>query len=381
MAPVLIDADDLEPGERLERRLDRDLRLLATRHPHALASRVSRGSSRRSRTTSGSSTRSGWMSRRPSGRSSASRTSSSGSSTCSTPSGASPWRVPPAAGKTLVAAEKARRLATQGFDVLFTCFNRPLADHLRKALARRAEDPRVGLPPALPRPREGGRRGDVGEARRPRVLGQQLPEYLGQAVDRLGPRFDALIVDEAQDFEESWWLPLQMLLRDPDHGVIYVFYDDNQAIYRRPGGLPEGLVSARLTENWRNTSPIFDAVMGFYSGGKVTCAGPDGPPIEMASVPKEDLRSELSKLLHRLIEEGDLEAKDVVVLTPHAPAHSPVLGQVGAFKLTDDPVGKRDVRLSSIFRYKGLDAPAVVDLRRRPLFVRGVHEADVRGVL
>ena len=61
-----------------------------------------------------------------------------------------------------------------------------------------------------------------------------------------------------------------------------------------------------------------------------------------------------------MIEEGDLEAKDVAVLTPHAPAHSPVLGQVGAFKLTDDPVGKRDVRLSSIYRYKGLDAPAVV---------------------
>lgn len=32
--------------------------------------------------------------------------------------------------------------------------------------------------------------------------------------------------------------------RDPDHGVIYVSFDDNQAIYRRPGGLPEGLVSA-----------------------------------------------------------------------------------------------------------------------------------------
>ena len=106
----------------------------------------------------------------------------------------------------------------------------------------------------------------------PAFWDEQLPEYLGQAVDRLGARFDALVVDEAQDFEESWWLPLQMLLRDPDQGVIYVFYDDNQAIYRRPGGLPDGLVSARLTENWRNTSPIFDAVMGFYEGGKVTCA-------------------------------------------------------------------------------------------------------------
>jgi superfamily I DNA/RNA helicase len=87
-----------------------------------------------------------------------------------------------------------------------------------------------------------------GDREDPAFWDLRLPEYLGEAVDRLGPRFDALVVDEAQDFGESWWLPLQMLLRDPDHGVIYVFYDDNQAIYRKPGGLPDGLVSARLTE-------------------------------------------------------------------------------------------------------------------------------------
>jgi hypothetical protein len=72
------------------------------------------------------------------------------------------------------------------------------------------------------------------------------------------------------------------------------------------------------------------------------------------------VRSELSKVLHPLVTEGDLEASDVVVLTPHAADHSPVHGQVGAFRVTDQATGKHDVRLSSIFKYKGLDAPAVV---------------------
>jgi hypothetical protein len=75
--------------------------------------------------------------------------------------------------------------------------------------------------------------------------------------------------------------------------------------------------------------------MGFYRGGKVTCAGPDGPAIEMREVARDDLRSELSKVLHRLVTEGDLEASDVVVLTPHAADHSPVAGQVGSFNLMD----------------------------------------------
>jgi hypothetical protein len=41
---------------------------------------------------------------------------------------------PAGSGKTLLAAEKARRLADQGFEVLLTCFNRPLADHVRAGL-------------------------------------------------------------------------------------------------------------------------------------------------------------------------------------------------------------------------------------------------------
>jgi hypothetical protein len=44
---------------------------------------------------------------------------------------------------------------------------------------------------------------------------------------------------------------------------VEVFSDDNQAIYGRPVGLPERLVTARIPEVWPNTSPIFDAVMAF----------------------------------------------------------------------------------------------------------------------
>lgn len=62
----------------------------------------------------------------------------------------------------------------------------------------------------------------------------RLAEQLITAVDLLGPLYDAIVVDEAQDFLENWWLPLQLLLSDPDNGILYLFYDDNQNIY---GGL------------------------------------------------------------------------------------------------------------------------------------------------
>jgi hypothetical protein len=267
---------------------------------------------------------------------------------------------PAGSGKTVLAAEKARRLAAHGFEVLLTCFNRPLADHIRAGLADVEGVQTAGFHQlCFGLCKEAGV-ATPGDRDSREFWDEQLPAFLAEAIDVVGPRFDALIVDEAQDFAEGWWLPLQMLLRDPDHGILYVFFDDNQAIYGRPAGLPDGLVTARIPEVWRNTSPIFDSVMTFYQGSDVTCRGPQGPEIEMISVTADSMKSELSKLLHRLITEGDLRPRDVAVLTPHAAPHSPLRGKVGSFQLVDEPSAKNDIRLASIYRYKGLDAPAVV---------------------
>lgn len=179
-------------------------------------------------------------------------------------------------------------------------------------------------------------------------------------MEACGPRYDALIVDEGQDFRNDWWFPLLMLLKDPDNAIFHVFYDDNQAIYRKPGGLPAGTVSVQLHEIRRNTAPIFEAVKAFYRGDEIVCAGPDGPEVETVVVTAQALRAELSRVLHRLIMEGNVAASDVVVLTPYSADRSEVAGTVGAFTVTSNPRGRHDVKLESIYRFKGLDAKAVV---------------------
>ena len=267
---------------------------------------------------------------------------------------------PAGSGKTLLAAEKAKRLAADGFRTLLTCFNRPLADYLRGSLAgverlemlsfhqlcrQLAAEARLPLPPG---PSWSQREWD------------EVVSLLEPAASRLGPRYDALVVDEAQDFAEDWWLPLLTLLQDPDRGVFYVFHDSNQAIYRRPRGLPDGLVPVPLWESWRNTRPVFNAVMRFYGGDPVECRGPDGPAVEWRQVSERDARRELSVTLHRLIREGGLGTRDVVVLTPFALDRSRVVGRCGSFHLTPTPKGRDDVLVSSVHRFKGLDAKAVV---------------------
>ncbi|MBO0706721.1 MAG: NERD domain-containing protein [Candidatus Dormibacteraeota bacterium] len=266
---------------------------------------------------------------------------------------------PAGSGKTLIAAEKAKRLASDGFQTLLACFNRPLADYLRGSLAgtgrldvlsfhqlcrKLAGEARLRLPPEPWSERDW----------------ERMPGLLEPAAVAVGPRYDAMVVDEAQDFHDDWWLPLLTLLREPDAGVLYVFYDSNQAIYGTPGGLPEGLMSIPLWENWRNTKPVFDAVMRYYQGEAVECRGPEGPAVEWHRVEARDLKRELARVLHRLVREGGIGAREVVVLTPLALDRSSVRGRCGAFNLTPTPSGRDDVPLSTIHRFKGLDRKAVV---------------------
>ena len=136
-------------------------------------------------------------------------------------------------GKTLLAMEKARRLADEGFRVLLTCYNRPLAEYLRRSAGpverlrilnfhqlcwELAEQAGIPLPDpyAVPAP--------------PELFTTMLPNALLDALDRVEDRFDAVIVDEGQDFRDTWWDPLQLCLADPDRGVLYVFYDENQQL-------------------------------------------------------------------------------------------------------------------------------------------------------
>ena len=61
------------------------------------------------------------------------------------------------------------------------------------------------------------------------------PSTLRVAVGRYG----ALIVDEAQDFHEDWWLPLQLLLEDPDDSPAL------RVLRRQPADLPGAEEPAR----------------------------------------------------------------------------------------------------------------------------------------
>ena len=165
-------------------------------------------------------------------------------------------------GKTLLALEKARRLAAEGLEVLLTCYNRPLADHLRRVGgAVRAADHRE-LPHLLLGHGEAGGHapaGHVGGRTAAGLLRADRPRRAaGGARPRSLERFDAIVVDEGQDFLDSWWDPLMLSLADLDGGILYVFHDDNQKLYRRTNAFPARMLEIPLQDNLRNTRKISD---------------------------------------------------------------------------------------------------------------------------
>ena len=267
-------------------------------------------------------------------------------------------------GKTTLAIEKGRRLAEQGFRVLLTCFNVNLAEYLRgeEALPRGldvASFHRLATDLA----RQAGLRHSG--PRRQAYFDETLPDLLMQAADQLGPQYDAVIVDEGQDFRDNWWMPLQYLLHDPDNGIFYVFFDDNQNLYRARQQIPLELAPFPVTRNCRNTQHIHQAVMRFYrSDQSPSTQGPVGRPVEVHTyLSTLELKNSLRKALHRLIVEEDVPADEIVVLTPKGRQRSQLwkLGRLGNYRLTDEwTMADGEVFCATVHSFKGLESPVVI---------------------
>jgi hypothetical protein len=274
---------------------------------------------------------------------------------------------PAGSGKTMLAIALATRLATAGHRVLLTCFNRRLGEYLQASVrgitgidaghfhglcARLANEAGISLPDE---PSSGGP-GDP-------VFEHRLPEALAAAAERLGPRYDAVVVDEAQDFREWWWPALLSMHSDPDQGLLFVFADDHQNLYEGRLPVPPEQVLGPLGQNLRNTKQIGEFVSVFYEGkDRPIARGPDGDPVQILGYDSDDdLAHLLAVVLRNLVEQEHVAVEDIVVLTPSGTGKSPLRsrGSVDGFRLSEiDEPGT--VLATSIHAFKGLERPVVI---------------------
>jgi hypothetical protein len=290
-------------------------------------------------------------------------------------------------GKTLLAVEEAKRLASEGFDTLLVCINPPLArmlaDETLEANQRSgwrlyvrtfhelAED--LGREAATLPPKP--------DPVTPEWFEQVVPRALDAAIPRLGPRFDAIVVDEGQDFESGWFASLERLLRGGKEDVLYVFHDPAQGIFHDDRTAELGLTEFPLDFDCRSDLPIHTLFQPLARGGLSTVArGPDGrqPELIVAEGDAQTIEA-LGKVLYRLVEVEEVALGSIAVLTGIGLEASAVWRQRqygdqtlwnGAYddagRLLELPAGDgqerpKDVVLcESIRRFKGLERPIIV---------------------
>jgi len=279
-------------------------------------------------------------------------------------------------GKTILALEKARRLAAEGFRTLLTCYNRQLADHLANMCAGTANLDVMGFHQLCYRQVERANhvsgRDLVAEAKvtypGKDLYEVQLPNALAYSLEILPDRYDAIVCDEGQDFREEFWVPLELLLADYDQGPLYVFYDDNQNIYARAGTFPIHEEPFTLTTNCRNTAPIHIAAYKHYKGVPVAPPENEGDEVQFVEAPGHDAQAaKINARIVDLIARQGVSPGDITVLIADALRKADYYAALRRLPLPKPAVWLEEgirkdstILIDTIQRFKGLESPVVM---------------------
>lgn len=161
-------------------------------------------------------------------------------------------------GKTLVAIEKAIRLAKKGLSVILLCHNPNLSNKI-KQLVNGTDVFVISFGQFIRNLNEFNNLFQLGWNKYHEPMTEELEKAL-QIIESKNIQFDAVIVDEAQDFREDWWLVVDAILLKGENQILYLFHDDNQALlpYRSIYPIEEPIVD--LSKNCRNAGKIHEFI-------------------------------------------------------------------------------------------------------------------------
>ncbi|WP_131104098.1 NERD domain-containing protein [Ornithinimicrobium sufpigmenti] len=270
-------------------------------------------------------------------------------------------------GKTVLAMTQAKQL-TRGFKeqkgrrVALLCYSIGLGEWFKRTLEG---EHRKSRPAFVGRFEELGREWGLeidADRNDSEFWEKELPARMAERARGLpeGRKFDAIIVDEAQDFAEDWWVPLLAALKDPEEGGLFVYSDENQKVFARFGRPPVQLVPLVLDHNLRNTRQIAESFSPL-APMRMRSLGGDGPEVRFVQAAPDEALGVADDEVDRLLDAG-WRPEDVALITtgsrrPEQNSRQEDLGQEGYWRTfwEDD-----DVFYGHVLGCKGLERRAVV---------------------
>ena len=264
-------------------------------------------------------------------------------------------------GKTLLAAEAARRHAAAGRSVLFLCFTQPLRRWLESRLQPDGVEVETvsGISKRLADSTgQSVQAADLTNSGTWRVIYER-------AVDAARPEWDVVIVDEAQDLPEEAWFVVEALARGRR---LLGFHDPYQGFWKDRRPPPELFPVSQRLPRGKRCPPGVEALAALYAGqpAEETAIGKAMRDRVLALVPchadqvGEAVGTEIDRLLSQHVRLEDIGVVSLRGQTALDAVHRrPRLGR-HEFVHADALEAEERLVADSFLRWKGLERPVIV---------------------
>jgi hypothetical protein len=262
-------------------------------------------------------------------------------------------------GKTVLAIARAAQLRSDGFSTLLLCYNEILAEQLAAHFCP-AEGIKASTFHSLCF--YAAKKAKVAIPSEPdRIWWESgAADLLVEAFAMTGETYDAIVIDEAQDFAPNWIDALKLLLSNRAEAPFYAFADPRQDVWNRKWiDVADGQFTFALSRNLRNTHPIAQKVAAVFGDDLRAPFGVDGPSPKWRDIrdPKYP-QADVIAVVEHLIDEG-FGPSNLVILCSSAVlvAH---LRQESVGPYSFGRWGSQGIPVETIARFKGMEAEAVV---------------------
>jgi len=328
-------------------------------------------------------------------------------------------RGPAGSGKSMALASRAVALAATRKDVLVVSYNMTLGHYLHDLCARAARQQGVRRwKQAVSFTHFSGMLSELTKQQRLTRESGDIDTWTAWAIDELAkayrapdhqlPTYDAILVDEGQDFELPWWQFLRSSVLRPG-GEMLLAADRTQNLYQRSGWTDSSIEGAGFSGPWRELKgshrmpldlvPIAAEFARTFlpdAGRDLPSTEQDHPGLADAHAPTmrrwintsqrnviDQAAHEVRRLISRV--EG-LSPSDIALLADHAPGETIMRAlrehRIDTVAMFTEVDGERRKRLKSSFwagtpgvkgctihSFKGWESRAVVVVSTNALFV------------
>lgn len=278
-------------------------------------------------------------------------------------------------GKTIMAMQQAKRFVDEYncTNVLFVCYNKGLAESLKLSLPANYKpfihiyhfhelckyytEQYLKIRFIVPQAKED----------QLNFWGINAPSYLINACELPDtPKFDAIVVDEGQDFEEFWWYALEKASQSTEM-PFYIFYDPAQNLYINNQTLPNFGLPLVLKTNCRNTRNIISLCNHVIDANiQALEKTPNGLMYELVNAQnRTDIATKVRQHIRTLTSTNNLKSSQIAILGPYTKNVSSIAGisEAHGYDITESYSAWRQnngIYYSTIRSFKGLEADVVI---------------------